>query len=223
MAFWRKRQQDQAKANPAIAALLLDAKAGNAARTSDPLVMIELAKIHEARSSLRVGTADLAFRSSDAALDEAVKWWKRAADAGNSDAMVRLGQVYLGWGGRAAEVADLYERAANAGNVTAMLKLGTVLHGRHQHNRGLSNLGSTAAPLEHADLEAAKSWYLKAAKAGNVQATFNLGVIAEEQGDRQQAIAWYVQASAAGNQTAVQRVSYLRGERPPGHYEIDLR
>jgi TPR repeat protein len=69
---------------------------------------------------------------------EAVKWYRRAAEQGNTDAQMRLGVMYEdGRGGLPqddAEAAKWYRKAAEQGNVDAQATLGF----RYERGQGVS-------------------------------------------------------------------------------------
>jgi TPR repeat protein len=100
---------------------------------------------------------------------EAEAWYRRAADAGDVDAMVKLGKMVAD----PQEAARWQERAAAAGGTRVMLRLGDEADDRAQ----------------------AEVWYRRAAGAGDVDAMLKLGQLA---GNREEALRWNEQAAAAG-------------------------
>ena len=88
-------------------------------------------------------------------MDEAVCWYKKAAAAGEADAMFNLGLIYSqGWEGEAASMEQAffwYERAAQAGDTEAMYMAGNCL---------LQGNGTEA------DQKQAAEWLKKALAAG---------------------------------------------------------
>lgn len=63
---------------------------------------------------------------------------------------------------------------------------------------------------ERGDLEAAETWYRKAAGAQYADAMFNLGNLLRERGDRDGAEHWYGRAAAAGVAEAAENLAILR-------------
>jgi uncharacterized protein len=96
-------------------------------------------------------------------LGEAETWWRRAADAGTSEAMFNLG-LLLHERGELGEAETWYRRAADAGTGRAMFNLGGLLH-------------------ERGELGDAEIWWRRAADAGHRQAMFNLGALQRERGE----------------------------------------
>jgi hypothetical protein len=86
---------------------------------------------------------------------EAVRWYRRAAEAGNTDAMTNLGFMYRDGRGIAkdeVEAVRWYRRAAEAGNTNAMTNLGFM----YSEGRGVSR-----------NMQNAAVWVFKALRAGN--------------------------------------------------------
>ena len=124
--------------------------------------------------------------------------YRRAAEMGDSQGMVRLGYAYAyGQGGLTKDetkAAERYRKAAEAGNATAIFNLGYA----YEYGRG----GLTK------DEAKAVEWYQKAAEAGNATAMNRLGYAYEYgQGgltkDEVKAVEWYQKAAEAGNATAM--------------------
>jgi hypothetical protein len=98
---------------------------------------------------------------------EAVKWFRKAADAGNPGGMNSLGFMYAnGRGGLPkddAQAVHWYRKAADAGIAAGMHNLGLM------YENGLGGL-----PKDDAQ---AVQWYRKAADAGEAAGMHNLGVM----------------------------------------------
>jgi serine/threonine protein kinase len=128
---------------------------------------------------------------------------RMAADAGDSNSMVDLGDIYSA-GTLAAqdggEAAHWYRRAADAGNAQGMLDLG-----------GMYLLG-TGVPK---DEKAAASWFQRAIDLGNPSAMFDLGWLYENGGgvpkNMKSALDLYRQAAAGGNDEAKRRLAKFAG------------
>src|SRR5262249_13978000 len=82
-------------------------------------------------------------------------WYRRAAEAGDKNAMTNLGLMYADGRGVAKdeeEAVRWYRRAAEAGNAAAMHNLGFM----YRNGRGVSR-----------DMQNAAVWVFKALRAGN--------------------------------------------------------
>ena len=100
-------------------------------------------------------------------LQEAVKWFKKSAEAGNSTGMVQLGKLYNdGQGGlakNAVEAVNWFKKSAEAGNPDGMCSLGDM----YMYGRGGLK----------ANFEEAIAWYRKAAKLGDIRGETRLDFI----------------------------------------------
>jgi len=97
--------------------------------------------------------------------EQAVSWYRRAAEAGHADAQFNLGVCYSDGDGvakDAEQAVSWYRRAAEAGNADAQFNLGVC----YSNGDGVAK-----------DAEQAVSWYRRAAEAGNADAQFNLGCL----------------------------------------------
>ena len=122
---------------------------------------------------------------------EAVKWYCKAAERGNSHAQYKLGYMYENGRGVEsddAEAVSWYRKAAEQGNADAQWNLGYM----YAHGRG----------VESDDAEAV-SWYRKAAEQGNARAQCFLGYMyGEGRGvlkDEAEALSWYRKAAEGGD------------------------
>jgi TPR repeat protein len=150
-------------------------------------------------------------------LPKAKIWYRRAADAGNIAAMLRLAE----WSEERepAEAEKWYRRAAKAGHTDALIKLGD-LKRRHDPVRArvwylqAADIGGTpimfrlGTQFEQSDPAEARLWYMKAADAGNVAAMLRLGHLLENW-DPAEARLWYTRAADAGDVTAMLRLGRL--------------
>jgi eukaryotic-like serine/threonine-protein kinase len=130
---------------------------------------------------------------------------RMAADAGDSNSMVDLGDMYstaAGVSQNGDEAVRWYREAANAGNVQGMLDLG-----------GIYMLGNGIAK----DEKLAASWFQQAADLGNPSATFDLGWLYENgQGvsrNLQTAATLYRRAAALGNNEARRKLAQMPTSR----------
>jgi TPR repeat protein len=104
--------------------------------------------------------------------------FRKAADAGDSNAMYNLG-VLLEERSELGEAETWYRRAADAGNSLAMFNFGVLLADRD-------------------DLGEAETWYRRAADAGDSDAMSNLGLLLKERGELGEAETWWRRAADAG-------------------------
>lgn len=125
------------------------------------------------------------------------KWLERehgAAEQGDTDAMVRLGSLYLTRKGsdNAREAAKWYRKAAELGHADAMAELGKL----YEEGRGV--LGNEQKAVQ---------WYRKAAENGSDEGMFNLGNACRHgvggSGDLKEALEWYRRAAELGYSPAV--------------------
>ncbi|MCP5195929.1 MAG: sel1 repeat family protein [Gammaproteobacteria bacterium] len=120
---------------------------------------------------------------------EAVKWYLKAAEQGNSSAQVNLGAMYAEGLGVAQDFQEAllwYREAAKQGDTVAYLNLGVM----YVEGQGVSR-----------NLQEALKCYRKAADQGSTLAQFNLGTMYEQNGDTlslQEAATWYRKAAEQG-------------------------
>ncbi|CAM3464577.1 protein kinase domain-containing protein [Stackebrandtia soli] len=137
-----------------------------------------------------VNLGSMAQKQGD--LDEAEKWFRKAAEAGHTGAMVDLG--LLVWERDIDSAEGWFRKAADAGEKWAMFNLGILLRDR-------------------GDLDDAEEWYRKAADAGHTGAMHNLGLLLRDRGDLDDAEEWLRRASDAGNTGAMQSLGRLLRDR----------
>jgi TPR repeat protein len=129
---------------------------------------------------------------------QAAEWYRKAADAGNANAMTALGWLYdngMGVEKDLKQAADWYRKGADAGNALGMNNLGV------DYENGI---GVEKDPKQAAD------WYRKAADAGYLDAMTNLGLLYENgtgvAKDPKQAADWYRKAADAGNASGMRNL-----------------
>lgn len=171
--------------------------------------------------------------------ENAVKYYKPAAEQGHVSAQFRLGYFYRqGLGGTQdnKEGVKWYRKAAEQGSASAQYNLGVCYYcgygvtqdyqeavswyqkAAEQGNTGAqNNLGycyHKGLGVPQNDKEAVK-WYLKAAKQGDAYAQNNLGDCYENglgvKKDKQEAIKWYRKAAEQGNDGAIKKLKELEG------------
>lgn len=133
--------------------------------------------------------------------DEAMKWLKKIADAGNCEAMNAIGDIYYEGDGVAQDYAEAimwYQKAANAGCSDGMLNLG------YAYWNGEGVLQDCGKAIE---------WFKKAANAGKEEAMNVVGdIYYRGEGiskDTEKAVEWYEKAAANGNTDAMVNLGYL--------------
>jgi len=122
--------------------------------------------------------------------------YREAANAGNSQAMNNLGDLYKdglrGVNQDYGQAANWYRKAAIAGNARGMSNLGRM----YDNGWGLPT-----------DYKQAVAWYRRAAEAGDLQGMTSLGVMYEDglgvPKDFRQAFTWYQKAADAGDTTGM--------------------
>ena len=133
---------------------------------------------------------------------KAMKYARIAADRGNTDAMVDVGNMYrLGYGveKNLAESVKWFRKAAEQGNAVAQFNLGYSY---------VSGNGIEKNPTE------ALMWYRKAADQGIAKAQTILGLYYHQKGETAQAKEWYELAAAQGEEEAKKRLSELEKLSP---------
>ena len=158
----------------ALAQLRTEAKAGN------PEAQFVLGEVYEHMDSDAVNW-----------YDEAVEWYRKAADQGHAGAQFRLGDVYqYGAFGSAADAPAMlwYYRAAAQGHVGAQFELGNI------YREGVPSCENVAV-----------EWYRKAAVEGHVLGLWRLvAMFASACGDRipqdnDEAVGWLRKAADRGH------------------------
>ena len=113
------------------------------------------AKVGDSKAQTLVGLIYEGDYGAKSDLNEAIAWYRRAAEAGDRDARFALGKMYLGGRGvpaDASRAADYFEQAADRGQTQAIYNLGLV----YLEGKGRSR-----------DLAKAESLLERAARAGN--------------------------------------------------------
>ncbi len=133
---------------------------------------------------------------------QAVTWFEKAANAGNTSGMVYLASMYVAGEGVARDdrqAASWYEKAANAGSVSGMDAIG--------------QLYNTGRGVSRKDYAQAVKWFTQAAEGGNSSAMYHLAVNYENgwgvAKNMSQAASWYRKAAAGGDAAARNRLANL--------------
>lgn len=151
-------------------------------------------------------SADEAFRKAEEFnkkknYTEAMRWYRVAADRGNAQAQVEVGNLYgqgQGVPQNYGEALRWYRLAANQGNDEA------------QNNVGFFYMSGWGVPQDYAE---AMRWLRKAADQGNEVAQRNIGMIyLQGMGvtpDRAEAIRWFRKAADKGDEDSKNALKYL--------------
>jgi TPR repeat protein len=146
--------------------------------------------------------------------DEGSDWIEKAAEAGNANAMVTLGE----WAIDAGYARRWFGKAAEAGHTTAMVALGALAigpnHDLYDTARKAGNIGLGALLVKDSDPDLAHQWFEKAAEAGNVDAMNLLGMWAKDS-DPVLARYWFEKAAEAGNVDAMSNLGWLVKDSDP--------
>ena len=172
--------------------------------------------------------------------DEAVRWYRKAADQGDANAQSNLGWMYRnGYGVPQSydEALRWYRKAVEQGHANAQNNLGWMYqngygvpqsndeavtwyrkaadkgHANAQNNLGVMYRDGYGVPQSY---DEALRWYRKAADQGNATAQFNLGRMYEigkgvPQSD-EAALRWYRKAADQGNAAAKSALKRLTGK-----------
>ena len=159
-------------------------------------------------------TARLALSAAEKVLYRyAIPLYRRAADAGSSDAMFGLGYLLHSQGD--TDQAELwYQKAADAGHFGAMTNLAGLLRDQERPEQaehwfskalesGQINYASKPRIREPGEAE----WLRQLAADGKPSAMSGLGDLLAEQGNAEQAEQWYRQAAEAGETGAMGRLA----------------
>lgn len=136
----------------------------------------------------------LGCECSQDGIEEAREWFRKAAAAGNVDAMFNLGKSYEGtFGvGTKEQAAFWYQKAAEADDVEAMSEIGYA----YKYGEGVKQ-----------DVQEAFRWTQKAAEAGNAFSMVEVGLFYAEgeviEQDQEKAVEWYKQGIKAGSNRAM--------------------
>jgi uncharacterized protein len=172
----------------------------SAAMTPDQIAeaMARIAKAQggDAQAQIEMGIRYLQGKGVTQDLPEAAKWFRLAADKGNTEALSALGAIFHDGGKGVAqdyrEAAKWYRLAAQKGDVDAEDTLGDIFY------RG--GAGVTQ------DFKEAAKWYRLAADHGNAEAQLRFGYMNYNgQGvtqDYKQAMKWYRLSANQGNADA---------------------
>ncbi len=150
------------------------------------------------------GLADDAAQMAydNAQYEQAVKLWRKRANAGDTKAQNRLGELYRKGHGVDRDykkAAQWFQQAANQGDAEAQFNLGSL----YRAGKGVKK-----------DSKLAAKWFQRAAKKGHVKAQFSFGLMLENgrgvERDRAAAREWYLKAAAQDHRKAAKRLKNLK-------------
>ncbi|MDO0914317.1 hypothetical protein QQM39_26850 [Streptomyces sp. DT2A-34] len=122
--------------------------------------------------------------------DEAVRWYRRAAEAGHPEVALKLGKLFSQWGRPEAEAWLRY--ASDWGDPRAANTLAIHLSGTES--------------FDEAEVEAL---FRRAAEGGIRSAMVNLGALLEKEGQYAEARSWYLAAERQGYPFAARHIAQL--------------
>lgn len=149
------------------------------------------------------------YRSGDGvpqSYDKALRWYRKAADAGNPEGMDRIGYLYETGKGVPEDDQQAFawfQKAAVGGNTTGMVNLGYL----YDRGKGVAQ-----------DYAQAMTWYRKAADAHEATAMNNVGAMYEDgRGvaiDYAEALKWFHKAADGGDALAMRNLGgmYAAGD-----------
>lgn len=151
-------------------------------------------------------------------LEEAAKWFRKAAEHGDNDAQYMLGIMYVGGNGvtqNYKEAESWLKKSASKGNADAQYSLGVM----YEQGVGIST-----------DYKKAVNWYEKAAEQGYIDAQYNLGLIYSKglgiNQDQKEAKKWFSEAAEKGDaksQTLLGKI-YAEGSKSvPQNYSEAIK
>ena len=139
---------------------------------------------------------------------EAMKWYEKAADGGNTTAMNNIGDFYCYGNGvvqNFIEAMKWYKKAVKAGDASAMGNVNRI----HRYGYDVKQNYIEAMTME---------WYKKAADIGDVTAMSNMGWFYEKgygvAQNYNEAMNWYKKAAEVGHASAMNKVGdfYYHGQ-----------
>ena len=198
----------------------------------------EKAQAGSVREQFQLGLAFYFGKGVSQDSEEAVKWWRRAAEQGHAQAQYNLGVSYHEGKGVVqddAEAAKWFHRAAEQGHAEAQYNLGVSYHNgvgvarddakaakwfRHaaeqgyagaQYNLGVLYYEGQGVPQDDAEVV---KWYRLAAEQRHVEAQFNLGMAYHKGAgvaqDDAEAAKWFRRAAEQGHAEAKEALEILR-------------
>ena len=142
-----------------------------------------------------------AFSNGQGVTQDSIQWYQKAAEQGNTEALLRLAYLYYSGQGVTKDYTQAFQwwqKAATQGNADA------------QHNLGIMYAEGLGVAQDYTQ---AFQWFQKSAEQNNDGGQLGLGVMYENgQGvtkDINQAVEWYKKAAAQGNANAKDKLKKL--------------
>jgi TPR repeat protein len=177
----------------ALAALCLQAEDTARDPPRAKLLLKEAAESGHTGAALQLGhllSGKLPFNAEDVDTSEAIKWYTKAAEAGEIEAQYALGMLYVNGNGVPADLvkaANWIEMAAHKDHAVSQFQLGVM----YCTGKGVPQ-----------DFPRAIAWYELAAQLGYAPAQYNLGImLSKGQGcepDHDRALQWLQKAAEQG-------------------------
>ena len=211
--------------------------------------LLEIAEVEDADAQKHLGDCYYDGERVDQDYEEAVKWYRKAAEQGNADAQNSLGNCYHDGEGvdqDYEEAAKWWRKSAEQGDADAQNHLGNCYYngegvewdeeeavkwyrkaaeqGNADAQNSLGNCYYWEEGVEQ-NYEEAVKWYRKAAEQGNADAQYNLGnCYCWEEGVEQnykEAVKWYRKAAEQGYDWAQNNLGncFLNGQGVEQDYE----
>ncbi len=166
--------------------------------------LIDAAKSGDPKAQFSLGRAFSLGNGVEGSEQEAIAWYRAAANQGLAVSQYLLGTRYergIGFDRDVKEAAAWYTKAANGGNVYAMHSLAVLL------TRG----GSVDQ-----DLDAAFRWFKAAAEYGFVDSQYNLGLFYEQGYGTESSLAeahkWYQAAAQQSDPVAIDAAKHISAQ-----------
>lgn len=147
----------------------------------------------------------------------ALKWYNKAVEAGNADAMLSIGQMYQNGEGVKRDdrqALTWFTMAANKGNIPALRKIAFLYYN-----------GGNNVPINY---PLALEWFKKSADQGNNSARYALGLFYEHgigtPINYPEAMEWYKKAAQKGSTEAMNSIAllYENGKGVPVNYQLAI-
>ena len=167
--------------------------------------LMQQATAGDADAQVRLGVRYYDGNGVSKDVQQAVSWWRKAAEQGNATAQYFLGVMYAiehDVSQDYPQAVNWWRKAAEQGNASAQFSLGAM----YARGQGVPQ-----------DFQQAAHWWRKAAEQGHEESQYNLGVVYEsgEQGiaqDFQQAAHWWRKAAEQGHLMAQGNLAIMYAE-----------
>ena len=157
--------------------------------------------------------------------DKAEKYYLKAIEKGNVDALFNIGNLYSDQ--KEYDKAEKYYlKAIEKGNVDALFNIGNLYSDQKEYDKAekyylkaiekgnvdaLFNIGNLYS--DQKEYDKAEKYYLKAIEKGDVDALLNIGYLYSEQNKYDKAEKYYLEAIEKGNVDALLNIGYLYSDQ----------